>query len=282
MTKQNLQWLAGVIDAEGSISIYKQPQKRGKYTIITRKYKMRILTTDDIIIPQVAQLLNKQYHKEPHRNHITVYSCECKELLTQLLPFLYIKQPQAKCLLQIAAIKNGKNEFYTTEEETLWDNICQTNSLLNLRGKDAPEDTEERQHEFSWPWFAGLIDGDGTIITSKFGRGSHLIIKPVIKISLANLKTIEYLSEKLGINSLSSGGGKGNKRKTRAIRLMSNSIFSIAPKIIPYLTLKKERAEIAYEIVCLRREIQNGQYNHPNVQKVKELIQKLDLLNHPR
>ena len=280
MTKQDLQWLAGVIDAEGSIEVCISFGKRNGYKVLVRKHRMRISTTDNIIVPYIAKILNRHFKgAKLYRKSITMSSNECRELLLKLIPFLYLKQPQARILVQAMSIKSSKNTPYTKKESDKWNELYQKIRLLNLRGKDAPVDNNERQHKFSWPWLAGLIDGDGTITNAEFGPRNRPILKPVVKISLTNLKAIEYIGDKLGIKSLCSGGGKGNKRKTRVIRFMSNNIYNIMPKIIPYLTLKKERAELALKVVKLRREIPNGQYNHPNVKKAKEFIQQINELN---
>jgi len=279
MNDVELQWIAGVIDAEGSIEMSTQRAKRMSYIVIIRRHRIRISTTDNIIIPKIAKLLNRNFADNNYRKTITINSNQCKKLLIKLLPYLYIKQPQAKLLLKAMSIKDGKNTPYTIKENNQWAYICDKVQKLNMRGKYAPIDNYQRNHTFSWPWLAGLIDGDGTITNSEFGPRNCCTIKPIVKISLTNLKTIEYLSKQLNIKSLPSGGGKGNKRITRAIRLMSNNIYNIIPNILPFLTLKKERALLAFEIVRLRREIPNGQNNHKNIVKVKELINKLDILN---
>ena len=282
MNKHELQWIAGVIDAEGSIEMYKQIAKRKYCRVLTRKSRIRISTTDNTIIPRVASILGITYTGvDSYRKLISIHSRQCRELLLKITTYLYLKQPQAIILLRAMTIKNGNNTPYSKDEADHWNELYHKIRLLNMRGKEAPIDDYQRNHKFSWPWLAGLIDGDGTVTNTKFGP-QGCTLKPVIKISLTNLKTIEYLSDKLNIKSLCSGGGKGNKRKTRAIRFMSNNIYNIAPKIIPFLTLKKERVELALEIVKLRREIPNGQYNHPNVQKVKELLQQINKLNNTK
>jgi hypothetical protein len=100
MNKIDLQWIAGIIDAEGSIEISLIETKRKYCSIMIRRHRIRVSTTDNIIIPRIAKLLKRRYNDSPYRKSITISSNECKELLIKLIPFLYLKQPQAKFLIQ--------------------------------------------------------------------------------------------------------------------------------------------------------------------------------------
>ena len=140
-------------------------------------------------------------------------------------------------------------------------------------------DNELREHSFNWPWLAGMTDGDGTIINSYFGSKKCRTLKPIYKISLAHLLTIDYLKLQLGVGSLRGGGGKENKRPVRTVRLMTAKQFEILPQIMPYLVLKRGQAELALQIIQLRRSLPNGIHQGPEIDRIKILLQKLDDLN---
>lgn len=275
IVESDLQWLAGIIDSEGSIELRYSKCKRKGYSIAVRVARMRIKMCDRLAVPRVARIIDRGYQNNEYAQSVCVIGGSLRRLLPQLIPYLYTKQPQAKLVLQALDIKAGEATTYLTEESLVWDSLFKKVAVLNKRGLAAEIDTYQRTHTFSWPWLAGFVDGDGTIMLGKFGR----IIKPILKISLAHLPTISYLAEKLGRGELSSGGGKGNKRSIRAIRLMSNDLLQVLPEIIPYLVVKKKHAELALEIVRLRAAVPNGQHNHPNILAAKELVNSLAALN---
>lgn len=278
----DLQWLAGIVDSEGSIDLRYANAKRDGYQVQTRVARMRIKTCDLVIVPRVANWVGTNTSTKPQKNtnhtsYTTTTICggRLRALLPMLIPHLYTKQPQASLVLEALNIKAGQATIYSASEAERWDNLYHQVATFNKDGVFAEPDTCARSHRFSWPWLAGFVDGDGTITASKFTRN----YKPVLKISLAHLPTITYLAKQLGRGELSSGGGKGNKRPTRAIRLMSNDLLRVLPEIIPYLAIKKKQAELALEIVELRSRIPNGQHDHPNVARAKLLIRELNTLN---
>lgn len=274
------QWLAGILDAEGSLEL--------RYRGAIRHRAVRIRTCDKVLIPLIGNLFGKIPTKRGpsgfgKSKSIGLYftSKEADVILCGVLPYLYTKQPHARFILEASGIKNGSNEIYTPHEAHNWDVCSEHVRILNLRGRDAVPDTWPRAHVFTWPWLAGLIDGDGSIsigrVNIKNGRGKvREILRPEVKISLAHLPTIAYLTERLGINSLQSNPARGNKRPTRAIRLISGKIIEILPKIIPYLVLKRERAELALKIALMKRDAPNDGLPKP---EIRQLCEQLVALN---
>lgn len=282
-----IQWLGGVIDAEGSFILTCAKAKRGLYLCKIRKASLIIATTDNVIIPTICQLLNCScgtyiYNKQKRSaiHQVRIGGSSLRLLLPVLIPHLYTKQPQAKLVLSALNIKSGINAFYSKDESQLWQSYYDRVRILNQVGKTAAKDTEQRNHVFSWPWLAGMTDGDGAIINSKFGIGGRLL-KPVFKISLAHMLTIKYLEEQLGTNSLKGGGGIGNRRPIKTIRLMAKKQLEILPSITPHLRLKKPQAQIALEIATLRQLLPIGT-NNSNSDigvRIKRLLNRLDELN---
>ena len=282
MFDHEIQWLCGVIDAEGSfILTYAKAERKRRYCKIRRCY-LKILTTDNIIIPKICEILKCHHQPHPSKLSIRITGNQLRLLLPRLIPHLYTKQPQAKLVLAALNIKNGQNSFYSKTESQLWHSYYKKIRQLNAVGKKAINDIELREHIFSWPWLAGMTDGDGTIINGRFGLGGRAL-KPIYKISLAHLLTISYLGEQLGVGSLRAGGGKGNKRPVRSIRLMAEKQREILPKIIPYLQLKREQAEIALEIATLRHSLPPGtnRLDSGVGDRIKKALNRIDELNKP-
>lgn len=106
----------------------------------------------------------------------------------------------------------------------------------------------------SWPestkaYIAGIIDGEGTIMitnsrqrTAK--RGDYIYNRPIVTIANTSYKLLDYL------NSLEIGGYsndariRGNRKQCFQWCLASTlPIYSFLKAILPYLVIKKERAE---------------------------------------
>lgn len=281
----DLAWLAGIVDAEGSIDLSRKRCKRGKYTVTVRIARMRIKTCDMVVVPRIAAWFNVMVSKHAPINTlhsesstVTIAGRRLREFLPIIIPHLYIKQPQAKIALDALNIKAGKATPYSLAESIAWDELYNKMRELNSDGRQAPIDNQPRDHQFSWAWLAGLVDGDGSITVGRFGIGGRTR-KPVLKISLTHRPTIKYLASVLGRAELKSGGGVGNKRLTTSIRLMSNDLLRILPEIVPYLAIKGRHAELALQIARLRVTMPGGQWNHPNVAIARQLLDQLDMIN---
>ncbi len=289
LTHAQLGWLAGIIDSEGSIMV-----KICKYFASRRnKYqtkvdmRLRIATCDNIIIPTVCRLLQLKPKK---LSRVTTAGNEIwgidikrisllKILLPKIIPYLYIKQPHVKLLLEALNIK--KDRCYTKQEMKKCKRIEQRITKLNERGAGAYIDNLPRKHIFSYAWLAGLIDGDGTISIGKWqfrrkrSNKFRYVYKPYMKIALAHQKTIRYLSSKLDTGILKSGKQDERRRATRAVRLLPTKLINILPKLIPHLQLKHEHAKTALKLIKLRNSFSNGVLGDPKCKKERQQIDNL-------
>lgn len=274
MTSDEFAWLAGVVDAEGSFSMSYQTVRRHRYVTTVRKIRARIKTTDPVLIPYIASLLDHSYSKLNNVYEITFYGRDLVQLIINILPFLYVKRRHAEICLAAMKIKNGQNSPYTKQESEAWNNCMTELSKLNERGRSASTGYEVIDHHFHYAWLAGLIDGDGSISTARFNSNNK---KPFIKISLTNHNCIEYIANKL---YLSVGGcsGKGDRRPTRQVRLMSTAITEFAPKILPYLILKHAQTQLALKLVLLRKDNVGNKIDP----RVPELLDSISFLNNYR
>lgn len=271
MNKSDIKWAAGIIDAEGSFSISTKFITRKKHKILIRDHRLRIDTTDDKIIPKVSKILGTNFSDNGYRKSITIRPKLARKILPNLIPLLHTKNKQAQIFYDAISIKNGKNTPYTKQESLKWDGLCQKLSQFNKRGKGAWIGEPIPNHEFNWDWFAGIVDGDGSITTAKFNNNHP---KPFIKITMTNHHTIDHIASSLGKFS-KLDKVKGNRRTTKTIRLMSNDIIEFVPKFVDCLVLKRKQAELAYQIAILR---QKRKINKPD-QQIISMLKELRALN---
>jgi hypothetical protein len=102
-------YLAGLIDGEGSIQIYKH---RGTY-----EYRLKIGNTDLRLMQWLISNVGGKYYTETNRNkdkHKTLHQWRTtginntKKVLEEVVPFLVLKQEQAKILLKYFEAESTK------------------------------------------------------------------------------------------------------------------------------------------------------------------------------
>jgi hypothetical protein len=112
--------------------------------------------------------------------------------------------------------------------------------------------TQKADREF-WIWLAGLFDGEGTILVSKYTRtrDEYLRVVPEVMISNTSKPVMMNIAETIDM-PLSE-----RKREDRKwiyelrIRKMENIVLFLE-KIIPYLRIKRTQAELLY-VYCKSR-----------------------------
>lgn len=149
---EELAWLAGFWDGEGSITVF-QTKRRNK----TDKYNASLVltNTDEHVILHTIKLLdrfginlhlfkrvsNTEKHKDSYqlttRNMVTI-----KKILTLLLPYLVCKKAQAELTLRYidSRLKNLKGQ-YKEEEIDIYKEI----KKLNLNGKSSEAIRQDAQ-----------------------------------------------------------------------------------------------------------------------------------------
>jgi len=125
------------------------------------------------------------------------------------------------------------------------------------------DEIDERQLELAW--FAGLVDGEGSINIStqkdkhhKFSK-SHYALN--LEISLTHLPTLEKIKTMWGMGSLTEHKDKRKHRPYWLWMVRANQALAILEVIYPYLITKRASAEIAIAFQR-RRQKHRGQWNH--------------------
>jgi hypothetical protein len=98
----------------------------------------------------------------------------------------------------------------------------------------------------NWGWLAGLIDGDGVISIYKNKRG---YMQPYIGVIINNIKLAKWLSYKINGRVISSIRLKDTKPLTEVKISTKDGINKLLDNILPYLIIKKKKAEILKKII---------------------------------
>ena len=111
-------------------------------------------------------------------------------------------------------------------------------------------------------YLAGIIDGEGSILLSKYHKSEYPC--PCISISSTDIELLEWVKDKIG-------SGRINKKKNYNINRHKTSYtyviyYDVAIKVMgliePYLVIKKKKAR-ALHIICKYKKVtlRNGRYN---------------------
>ncbi len=144
MNKENIIWLAGFWDGEGSITIFKHKEKNGKWKICPT---LAIVNTDLNTINHIIHILDNLgtsfhiFEKKVKKEHKTCYQLNTRNIkyikivLDAISPFLITKKAQAELVLRyvnkkLEQMKDNKRPRYDDEDFELQ----QLTQRLNRRG----------------------------------------------------------------------------------------------------------------------------------------------------
>lgn len=154
MTDLDAGWLAGIIDGEGCISLYKRPRRNNRFEW---KISLTIANTNLDMCKRIEQLMDGSFHIKPEdreRNHKKVYVFQANMIgIKSILPQLNLiaKREQQKLILE--ALKLADNIQYEIEGDSIirskehdakMEEIYQRMKILNKRGVIEEETPKER------------------------------------------------------------------------------------------------------------------------------------------
>lgn len=116
--------------------------------------------------------------------------------------------------------------------------------------------------ETFWCWFAGFVDGEGSICWSRDKR--YDLVVPRLTISNTHFSTMRYIVATLGLGAFSTHAG--NKRHKDQIMFSVNRpahLAAVLLKLEPHLVTKREQAQ------CMLAYLKTGEYEH--LYKIREL-----------
>lgn len=136
ISTQELAYLAGIIDGEGTISISTDNKPTG-YSVFILRLTISNSNVDLInwCLDRVSFKIQEYNRGNPKWNTqyiLTLQSQEAKELIKLVYPYLVVKKAQAEAALEFPL--NGSRK-YTNEERQDRQTICANLKTLNRRGK---------------------------------------------------------------------------------------------------------------------------------------------------
>jgi len=115
--RDNLIYLAGIIDGEGCITISYVPSKRGGYRLALRvsMYNTAALKLFVVTFGGYVQALSKASGKP--EKLVRAEGQKAGSIIRELLPFLRVKQRQAQIALRYCQVHTGKKGFHQSDAE---------------------------------------------------------------------------------------------------------------------------------------------------------------------
>ena len=270
INSMELSYFAGVMDGDGSFSLCKKIDKKGKSPIF---YPLiQLSTTNYSLIQMLKDLFSgcittrKSYsgkdgsvRKESKRWCLDKRN-KCFPFLKEINTFLVIKQERAQFLLDYIVnnpFKRGSvalNVDVVKARDVAYFKMRSFNRSVSKMFFKFPVRRKTSGNELFWNYFAGLMDTDGSFSLKRERRVSGCRYSPVISLTMVDHRAL-YKVIKNCIWGKVYHVKAGTARSGYAYRY---GIFSLADtinflkKLIPYLRLKKKQAEILYEY-CLEK-----------------------------
>ena len=120
LTSEELAYIAGIVDGEGYIGIYKHPDNYTIYRTI-----VGVTNTDLKLVDWLHEMLGGNIYEKPSygKNHKTQYNWKLNgthivDLLKAIRPYLRLKDEQADIILELESMKvkywPGKGKFLSS------------------------------------------------------------------------------------------------------------------------------------------------------------------------
>ena len=125
---------------------------------------------------------------------------------------------------------------------------------------------------------AAFLDGEGFIRVQYYKRKAGFTVSPIVRIVNTNMKLIKWLITTFG------GSYHVQKRYSSLHKLglvwSANQAYNLLEKLLPFLILKKEQAEIALKIrdICPQIKWQKG-WTESKIQQFNFYYQQIAALN---
>jgi hypothetical protein len=228
--------------------------------------------------------------KKPQRDHhkvLYVWSLRsregCKNLIDKILPYLKLKNDQAKLMLEFLTIDHfnqHEGEKYNLKMKNLNRDI-----LFNPDGFKQKTLIDSKDPVF-WSYFSGIMDTEGSFSIKKEKPHSGSIsvrYNPLIQLTMVPAACINYIRENYSVGSFCvpkancTGKGYAYKMNLCGIKKCTNFINNI----LPYIRFKKKQATLILKFCTENMSTKYRQGGIP-VEIIKfreELYEQMKMLN---
>jgi len=160
---EDIAWLAGIIDGEGSLSIVKQYKKQG----VGLNPKATMENTSPELVENYCRILDnlgitfyiyeRKAKSKKHKDRYIVQICRIDmidKFCNALIPYLVAKKSQAKLLQRYAQsrLKAIGNKYYQDVEREMCDQIQELNRLGPVNTSTTLRETLDKQKKIKVRW----------------------------------------------------------------------------------------------------------------------------------
>ena len=262
MEKEFLAYIGGLFDGDGSFSLSKKMDKKGKSPLYfpliqygtTNKKEIEFLYQNFGGI--IAQ--RKSHIGKDGSNHKTSYTWrlekknKCYPFLTLIEPYLILKKERVKFL--ISYIENHpfiRGSKGLSKEELLQREEAYIKMLSYNKKASGSTHLSNINYDKSlfWPYMAGIFDTDGSFSIRKNKGRKSFQFSPFVQLSMKDCQSIIFLIKNIKIGNLCKP--KQNHLNRNQIFKWScsnrNDVKNFLENIIPFLRFKKEQAKVLLE-----------------------------------
>ncbi len=252
-------YLAGAIDGDGSFSLMKGQSR--KYPYYTPVFQFGNLSEELLKVFQGlfgGRIYKRKKALDSKRRDFFDYSITnamCLPFLKSIVSYLQGKKDRALCLLDYIESNPNEGGRKPLSEETLVRREKSFNKMHDLNHfnifkikrstKIARENTDDG---IFWAYLAGLVDTDGFFtISSREGR----YFRPMAGIHISDIRCLNYIQENCVIGKTRISQDKTCKSGfIYRWDIHKNEDFRVfLPKVIPFLKLKKQQAELLLRFI---------------------------------
>jgi hypothetical protein len=264
MIETEANYISGIVDGEGTISIT-------KYNNINNSYRPDVLipNTNLNLLKYIRDISKIGYIYERPKQKDNWKICyiyrlrkhEYKKFLIPILPYLIIKKRQAELVLQYVSLRKG-HKYYplTIEEIEVRENIYDEIKPLNERGQKYLHEVEKfpklnsnlkELTKGSCAYLAAIIDSEGCIFINKNRDGYY---KPHINIRNTNIDLIHYIQILTNIGFITNETSETIHKNSYLWNLYVHQMKDFLIKTKPYLKIKNQQCDLLLEYFQLKGE----------------------------
>jgi hypothetical protein len=282
-------YIAGIVDGEGSILINKRNDANNHYSV-----KVEIPNTNLDLLRYIRNITKlgdiiKESRRKINCKIVYVYnvkSYEYKKFLIPILPYLVIKKRQAELMLQYISLRKANKEYPLNDEEIeIKENIYEEIKPLNKTGQTYLHEVEKfpklqgnlkELTEGNYAYLAALVDGEGSLYIEKFYNKYY---KPYIEIANTNVNLIHYIQMLTNIgsiyNRITNSIHKNRYRWFPYIHQMKDFLI----KVRPYLKIKYQQCDLLLEYFQLKGERNINQLTNQEKITLELIYDEIKVLN---
>jgi hypothetical protein len=252
LTENQANYIAGIVDGEGSIIINKHDGRNNDFTLHIRIFNSNLEVL--CYIRNITKLGNITT-KSKIKNHKIMYIYESrryeyKKFLTPILPYLVIKKRQAELMLQYLTLRKAHKYYPLTDNEIeIRENIFKEAILLNERGYIYLEEVERfpkligslrNLTKNNYAYLAALVDGEGTLTINKRDKyySPH----------------IDYIQMLTYVGYVVCKIANLNRKNCYRWNLYVHQMKHFLIKVKPYLIVKKRQCDLLLEYFQLKED----------------------------